>query len=51
MFTIFAVIFCIALTVLMTLGLAGAFYQHREALPLVGVLFILIVIFGVAYGS
>ena len=51
MFTILAVILCLALGVVMTLGLAGAMYENRAALPYVGTLFIAILIFGTIYGQ
>lgn len=40
-----ALIIGIVITVTMTLGLAGAVYEHHAALPMVAVMFLAILIF------
>lgn len=36
----------IVLATFMTLGLAGAVYEHRAALPMVAVMFVAVLVFG-----
>ena len=49
MITTLAIILCVALAVFMTLGLAGAIYEHRAALPMVGLMFVAIILFGLIW--
>ena len=49
MLTFFAVILCVAMTAVMTLGLAGAAYENRSALPMCAAMFFAILIFGATW--
>lgn len=49
MITALAIILCVALAVFMTLALAGAVYEHRAALPMVGLMFVALILFGLMW--
>lgn len=44
-----ALIIGTVITVILTLGLAGAIYEHRSALPMVAVMFVALLVFGMLW--